>query len=321
MARLYQRQPLPQDFFTSQSKKWRFQSIGAGFSVCAVYSDRSASPDRGVRVRTTRLGFLYTANVTWMEVFELLVLGLATGVVGGLLGIGGSIIIIPFLILILNLNQHLAQAIAMIINVFVALPALLQHHRAKAVRWDVMLRMLPLGIVFILVGVESSNRVDAALLKRIFGAFLIYIIIINVRQLLSRRPEPEKHQQRVGWIPIGSIGAVTGFIAGLLGIGGGNISVPLLQRIGNLPLRQCIATSAGFMCVSASFGATRKVFSLASLDQDPYRCLMLAAILAPTAIIGGLIGGRLTHILPLTWVRLAFILLLSWACADMLGLW
>lgn len=254
-------------------------------------------------------------------------LGLVTGVVGGLLGIGGSIIVIPLLTLLLNLNQHLSQAVAMIINVFVAVPALLQHHRANAVRWNVMKKMLPFGIVSILIGVEASNRVDGEMLKRFFGAFLIYMIIINVQQLLKPRPEPHPHQQHTGWWAIGSIGAITGFMAGLLGIGGGNIAIPLLQRFANLPLRQCIATTAAFMCVSASVGAVRKNISLANLNitdaagnavnwQDS---VMIAAVLAPTAVIGGLIGARLTHALPLKWVRLAFILLLSWAAFDMLG--
>lgn len=266
--------------------------------------------------------------MTLIEILELLALGLITGIVGGLLGIGGSIIIIPLLTLLLHLNQHLSQAVAMIINVFVAVPALLQHHRAKAVRWDVMVRMLPLGLIFIIIGVESSNRVDEVLLKRLFAVFLLYMIINNVLQLVRRKSEPQSHQQRVGWLPIGIIGAVTGCMAGLLGIGGGNIAVPLLQRLANLPLRQCIATAAAFMCVSVSVGAVRKNMSLASLTDSAgvnlgltwEQSVTIAAVLAPTAVIGGLIGGRLTHALPLTWIRAAFILLLTWACLDMFDL-
>ena len=47
--------------------------------------------------------------------------------------------------------------------------------------------------------------------------------------------------------------------------------------------------------------------------------LILAAYLAPTATIGALIGARLTHTLPLRWVRLAFVLLIVWASLSMLG--
>mgnify|MGYP003578314723 FL=1 len=260
------------------------------------------------------------------ELISLLILGLAAGALGGMLGIGGSIIMIPVLTLLMGCNLHVAQAVAMIVNVFVSLPALLQHHRAKAVRWDVFIRMLPFGVLFILIGVESSNRLDAELLERVFGAFLIYIVAINISEMLSKKPEPPPEAQRVTWLRAGGTGAVTGFMAGLLGVGGGTIAVALLQRVCRLPLRQCIATTAAMMCISASFGAVIKNLSLAWLTDstgahlDASQSLLLAAALAPTAVIGGLIGGHLTHVLPLNVVRLAFVLLMSWASANMLGL-
>jgi uncharacterized membrane protein YfcA len=113
-----------------------------------------------------------------------------------------------------------------------------------------------------------------------------------------------------------------------LGVGGGVIAVPLLQRVCRLPLRQCIATTAAFMCISASFGAVLKNLTLATLVDnagvnlglDPWQSLSIAAALAPTAVLGGLVGGRLTHILPLNAVRVAFVLLMLWASATMLGL-
>jgi uncharacterized membrane protein YfcA len=112
-------------------------------------------------------------------------------------------------------------------------------------------------------------------------------------------------------------------MAGLLGIGGGIIAVPLLQRICKLPLRQCIATTAAMMVITATIGSIRKNYSLAHLHEVPpdswKDSLMIAAFLAPTAMLGGLMGGKFTHVLPLTWVRVAFILLMSWASLNMLG--
>jgi uncharacterized membrane protein YfcA len=271
---------------------------------------------------------LYTATVPTHELISLLILGLVAGALGGMLGIGGSIIMIPVLTLLLRQNLHLSQAVAMIVNVFVSLPAVLQHHRARAVRWDVFWRMLPFGVVLIIVGVESSNRIDAELLERIFGVFLIYVIAMNISEIVSKEPEPPREAQRVNWLTVGGTGAITGFVAGLLGVGGGIVAVPLLQRVCRLPLRQCIATTAAFMCISASIGAIRKNITLAmltdasgeSLGLDPWDSVMIAAALAPTAVIGGLFGGRLTHILPLNVVRAAFILLMAWASANMLDL-
>lgn len=266
-----------------------------------------------------------------VQLVVLCLLGLVSGTVGGMLGIGGSVVMIPALAIVLGPNQHLYQAAAMIVNVFVALPATIRHSRAKAVRWDVAGKLLPFAIAMILIGVLASDQFDAVRLQRIFGVFLVYIVGFNLVKLFQRREEPTREHERTGWKPIGSIGSVMGFLAGLLGVGGGAIVVPLLQRIAKLPLRNCIATSSAVMCISAGIGAVAKNATLAQ-HIDPHApaeagrtllvsdSLMIAAILIPSAFLGGMIGAGLTHRLPLSYVRVAFVLLMSWAALRMLGL-
>lgn len=254
------------------------------------------------------------------ELISYIVLGIVTGALGGMLGIGGSIVMIPVLTVLLGKNQHVAQAAAMILHVFVSVPAMIQHHRADAVRWDVFWRMLPFGLALIMLGVWVSDQFRGEILERIFGVFLLYVVANNVLKLLGREAEPEPHEQRTGWGVCGFVGAVMGFMAGFLGIGGGVIAVPLLQRICNLPLRQCIATSSAVMCITAVLGAARKNMTLAQHGLPVKESLIIAACVAPTAILGGLLGARLTHVMPLTLIRGVFVLLLTWASFEMLGL-
>ena len=76
----------------------------------------------------------------------------------------------------------------------------------------------------------------------------------------------------------------------------------------------------------AGIGAARKNLSLGALTAadgtllglSADQSLLIAACLAPTALVGGLFGAHLTHALPLKWIRLAFILLMAWASANML---
>ena len=193
------------------------------------------------------------------ELIGLVVLGLFAGAIGGLVGVGGSIVIIPILTLLMSRDQHLSQAAAMIVNVFVAASALLRHHQAMAVRWDVVVRMLPFGVLFIIIGVEASNQIDGEILKKIYGGFLLYVIVFNVIKLFQDGGQsPDAAQPRIGWGPVGFIGGLMGLVAGLLGIGGGPIAMPLLQRICNLPLRQAIAASSAVMCLTSIVGAVRK---------------------------------------------------------------
>jgi uncharacterized membrane protein YfcA len=74
------------------------------------------------------------------------------------------------------------------------------------------------------------------------------------------------------------------------------------------------------MCFSAAFDAVTKNMALPQLGLDWRNSVQIAAFLAPTAVLGGLFGGRLAHALPLNIVRAAFILLLLWSSAEMLGL-
>jgi len=114
-----------------------------------------------------------------------------------------------------------------------------------------------------------------------------------------------------------------GTAAGILGIGGGGIAVPLLQRVCNLPLRQCIGTSTAVMCITAGIGALRKNLTLhqvaSATELSATHSLTLAMALAPTAVLGGWVGARLTHRMPLTALRIVFVTIMSWAALNLLG--
>ena len=70
-----------------------------------------------------------------MEILLLLSVGLVAGGLGGLLGIGGSVIMIPAMAILLGWDFHLAQAVAMTVNPAVALSATLKHQRNGNVSW------------------------------------------------------------------------------------------------------------------------------------------------------------------------------------------
>jgi len=264
---------------------------------------------------------------TPVEIIELAIVGLAAGALGGLLGIGGSVIMIPAMTILLRTDQHLAQATAMIVNFFVSLPAAFRHHKVKAVRFDVMKRILPVAIVAILVGVLLSNLMPSPELKKVFGLFLVYVIVTTVWRMIQRKDDPSVDQERTNWLACGFVGGITGLTAGILGIGGGLILVPLIQRVCRLPLRQSIATSSALMAITAIFGAILKNYTLGDrVDAVTGEQLLVsssliyAALLVPTAMIGAYLGAGLTHRLPLTWVRWAFILLMTWAAMELLGI-
>ncbi len=262
------------------------------------------------------------------------VLGLIAGVLGGMLGVGGSVLMIPGLVWLFGqdrdpaLGQHVYQAAAMIANVAVSVPAALRHRKAGTMRHEVLRWMLPAALGFVLLGVWMSNwpvfegKTGGIWLGRLMGVFLFYVAYENVRKL---RSQPSANVEELGaerirpGVCVG-LGFVMGMFAGLLGIGGGALAVPLQQMLMRLPLRQCIANSSAVICVIAAVGAVYKNATLGLHHYDWHTSLWLALLLAPAAWIGGRFGANLTHRLPLRQVRMVFIALMLVSAWKMLKL-
>ena len=262
-----------------------------------------------------------------LDLIEILItalVGLAAGVLGGMLGIGGSIIMIPALALLFPGRgpdaQHLFQASAMAANVAVSLPAAIRHARAGAVRRDVLVWLLPAGLVAILFGVWLSNQLDGLTLRRLFAGFLLYLAFQEIVRVYRKKPDHTPAGSRVTPVRAGAVGTVLGSAAGLLGIGGGILAVPLAQWLCRLPLRQAIAASSATMCLTAGVGAAVKISTLPAHHQSPADALIIAAALAPMAIAGSWVGASLTHRLPIVTMRGALAILLLLAAWRMSGL-
>ncbi len=267
----------------------------------------------------------------------LVLLGVVAGVLGGMLGVGGSIVIIPGLAILFSFdrtpdpNQHLFQAAAMIVNVAVSIPATLRHRKADALVPDALVWMLPASLVCVITGVWVSNLPlfegadGGRWLGRILAVFLIYVIVINTQKLRDASPIESVDGRRVTPARSSAVGAVLGSLAGLLGIGGGAIAVPLQLTLLKLPLRNCIANSSAIICISATVGAIYKNATLSqhlsgSSQVDWRMSLVIAAMLAPTAWAGARLGASLTHRLPLRQIRIAFIALMAVAAWKMAAL-
>lgn len=249
--------------------------------------------------------------------------------IGGLLGVGGSLLIIPALVLYLSQtqgytgsDQHLLQAAAMICNVFVAAPAVVAHWRARAILPRVVAVLIPVAAVGIFLGVTTSNsslfaRQNGVYLAMVLAGFMVYVAVYNGLRLASSLDLEKRFDAARSVSPwgVGLVGIVMGFSAGLLGIGGGALCVPLQQVLLRIPLRRAIANSAAtIVCVSA-FGAVYKNATLAQHGIAPIDSIRLAALLVPGAVLGGYLGGLLTHVLPrrvLRAVFIAFMLLTAW---------
>lgn len=252
-------------------------------------------------------------NAQWLEFAGIAAIGLGAGVMGGLVGIGGSLVMIPALTFVYGRDQSLYQAAAMIVNAVVAATATRRHLKAGAVQREYVLAMLPGAVLLVGVGVWLSSVIDERWLAAIFGLFMMYIAMQEGWSLL-RRPHEDHAAPRSDRGTMFAIGGVTGIVSGLLGIGGGGVAVPLLRGLCHLPIRQAIASSSAVMLGTAIVGSFLKNLSYATSSDEPSRALgaslILAALLVPTGMVGAWLGASLTHRLPTRVVRLAFITLM-----------
>ena len=265
-----------------------------------------------------------------MEYVLLAAVGLATGVLGGMMGIGGSVIMLPAMVWLLGAKHdgveqiHQYQAAAMIVNFLLILPSVSVHFRRGAI-WKRVWMLLSVGaLIGVIAGVWISGWFvgDAAhYLRWILGAFFIYVASYNaialIRPLKSEGLDQAQVDKGPRWRKLG-VGLFIGVTSGLTGVGGGALAVPLQQSVLRMPLRNAIATSSAMIATFIWFGALLKNLQLGE-GGSIHRSLVLAGCLAPTAMIGSYFGGHLTHILPLHLVRLAFVLLMGASAFKMIA--
>ncbi len=267
------------------------------------------------------------------DLIALLLIGLVTGLVGGLLGIGGSIVLIPAMTEVLGPDQHLYQATAMIVNFFVVVPAVYQHRRAQAIDPAVVVRVVPLALLAVVVGVGLSelplfSGEREVYLRGLFGLFILFVAVTDLRRLIRPGSRDDRNSgvlggglpptDRMRWRALTAVAVPTGLIAGLFGVGGGIVAVPLQRRLLGIPIRSAIANSATIIVATSFVGALTKNYAYAAETGKAAYPLILAALVIPMAMVGSLIGSRATHRLPVAQIRTAFFLLLTVAAIRLI---
>ncbi|NYT66731.1 sulfite exporter TauE/SafE family protein [Alcaligenaceae bacterium] len=192
-------------------------------------------------------------------IISLMSLGLAVGFLAGLLGIGGGMILVPFLAMLFpiygvepDLVIHASIATAMATIIFTSVSSVRAHHAKKAILWKVVAVMAPgLMIGGLLSGGALFSYLSGAWLAVFFAVFIGYSA---VRMLLAKPPVATRTMP--GKVVTAAVGAGIGFVSGLLGAGGAFLSVPFMTR-SNVSVRNAVATSAAigfFIAVANSVG-------------------------------------------------------------------
>lgn len=252
-----------------------------------------------------------------------LLLGGVVGVVSGLLGIGGGVLMVPFLYALMAapewsgmvvLPEHqatLAHATSLFVIAPTALSGFLSYRKAGVIRWRMI---VPLGVaaaVAALLAVQVAIRVPPEWLRAGFGFFLLAValhITLNGNKG-GEEGAPGGVPIRL-WVAVLGGGAV-GFLSALLGVGGGLVAVPILLYGARMELRQVAAGSIGIVVFSAAAGVLGFVVAGAGVHGLPsgsagFIHLPVGLALLPGAILAAPLGARINQRLPVATLRRLF---------------
>ncbi len=291
-----------------KTKEFRFLLIAAGVFVLLIIisaifhvSKPSGLASGHYIIAQRGPSFSYQASildtVTFGEIFWLIILGFVSGLIGGMLGMGGGLLKVSGMYLFFGYEVILARVITLITYSCISVSAFLKYRQYNFIMWDVVKILAPTAIAGVIAGVLLGNIMNGAWIEKLLGVYAIGVAGIMVFQIYKEGKEDAK-----GWTmnktavkELSFIGVLKGFFCGLFGISGGIISVPLQQLMVKIPMKNAIANSLASAMFSATFAAflalTTGIMSGFFKFSIPF---FLTLPLIPGTIIGARIGARFT---------------------------
>jgi uncharacterized membrane protein YfcA len=215
-----------------------------------------------------------------MSALVLLVLfgiGLVVGFVAGLIGIGGGVLIVPFLYFFyahpawadFALPAALHVAVAHATSLFVILPTALRgsisYSKAGLIEWRVALPVALASVIGAVAGAKLAIVLPAEILKLGFGVFLV----LSALQLMRRRNHTEDRPINTNLLATTATGLVVGLLSGLMGVGGGILALPLLMYVLHVDIRRAAATSLAIVGFAACAGVITYALSGTGIADRP----------------------------------------------------
>ncbi len=258
------------------------------------------------------------------------VLGVLMGLVMGLTGAGGGILGVPALVLGLGLTMIQAAPVSLLAVGAAAAVGAIDGLRHGLVRYRAALLIALLGALFSPLGVFVAHQLSEPVLMGLFSALMVLVAWRMVRRE-KVEAGPSDHgaaswgqkncmlnQQtgRLAWTAkctatLAALGAVTGAVSGLLGVGGGFLIVPAFKQLTDVQMRGIVATSLMVVSLLSLIGVVGAFH--AGVNIEPMGWGFIVA-----SIAGMLAGRRLCSVIPARALQVGFAGLCVLVAAGML---
>jgi len=249
------------------------------------------------------------------SIVALVILGTVTGFLAGLLGIGGGMIIVPFMAIVLDrlgydhdLVLKLAIATSLTTILFTSMSSVRAHHRRGAVRWDILRTLAPGIVIGSLAAAQVVRFMPSRWIALFFGAFIAW----TAANMLRRRPKAQSDAPARG-LPgstgMLAAGGVIGSLSAFLGAGGGFLTVPFLSGR-QVRIHEAVATSAACGFPIALAGTIGYIVAGLGLAMPPHTIGFIylpgLAAVASASVLTAPLGAKAAHALPVDTMRRLF---------------
>jgi len=249
-------------------------------------------------------------------IFEPALLGIATGFLAGLLGIGGGMLMVPFITIILTSEGYppdytvkMAVATSLATICFTSLSSVRAHHRRGAVRWPIVALLAPGILLGSLLGAQVAVALPGKALSTLFAVFVAFSA---TQMFLNRRPKPTRTLP--GRLGTFGMGGLIGLLSSLVGAGGAFISVPFMTWC-NVKIHDAVGTSAALGFPIAFAGTLGYIWAGQGLPQMPpgsvgYLYLPGLVVISLASVAMAPLGARTAHRMDIQPLRRLFAIVL-----------
>jgi len=240
--------------------------------------------------------------------------GSLAGLLAGFFGVGGGVILGPFLLFFLqaqglevNLAARLAFGTSLFCAFFNSVFSVYRHNRQRNVEWRVVPYLAVSAIVGAYLGSSVASQLPGEILKKILALVLVVLAV----QVFFGVGEKAGKAFRLDWRQTVPIGFLAGFFAAMAGIGGGVFFVPALILFVHLPVKKTAGTSSAIIIFTTFAAAVGYFIHGLGTPNLPPGCLgYVYALAAAPILLGSLffsqLGAYLNSVLPPKWLRAFF---------------
>lgn len=247
-------------------------------------------------------------------ILAFLALGAAVGFSAGLLGIGGGMLLVPFLTFLFTIKGvpgervvHMAVATSLATIMFTSISSVRAHHQRGAVSWHIVKVLAPGILIGSWIGPWIGKQLNSAGLAMFFAVF---VAISATQMLLDKKPAASR--ELPGPLGMFATGGVIGILSGLVGAGGGFVSVPFMTWC-NVKIHDAVATSAALGFPIALAGTLSNIYyGMNTPDLPPgslgFVYLPALLIVSLASVLTAPLGARTAHSLPVKALQKVFAL-------------